>query len=403
MSFAAKNLWNAANYCIRQSFIYGHGVLSYNSMDKLMQPSLEYKALPAKVAQQVLKLLDKSWKGYFTGIAQYKLDKTNFTGRPKIPGYKPKHGRGVLIFTEQATSKKVFKQSGQIKLSAIDYTFDTQIKQSDYCQSRIVPKIDHYVLEIVYEVSDHELSQSTERIAAIDLGIDNLMAVTSNVPGFKPVLVNGRPLKSMNQFFNKKRATLQRRSGIKTSRRIKHLTTKRNFKIRNYLHRASNYVIELLIKLGVTKLVVGQNHDWKRSVNIGKRNNQAFVSIPDGQLIDMLTYKGNRVGIDIIVREESYSSQSSFLDGDFIPDYGSKPETWKPSGKRICRGLYRTKSGRLCNADINGSYNILKKEFPNAFSQGETLKANETGDSEVLVDPIRVNLSGFIAKSLTPF
>jgi putative transposase len=394
MSFASKNLWNAANYCIRQSFVYGHGVPSYNSMDKLMQPSLEYKGLPAKVAQQVLKLLDKSWKGYFAAGADYKLNPSKFTGRPKIPGYKEKDGRGVLIFTDQATSQKVFRDSGKIKLSAIDYRFDTQVKQSNYCQSRIVPKIDHYVLEIVYEVSDHEISQSTERIAAIDLGIDNLMAVTSNVPGFKPVLVNGRPLKSMNQFFNKKRATLQQRSGLRTSRRIKYLTTKRNFKVRNYLHRASNYVIELLIELGVTKLVVGQNHDWKRSVNIGKINNQAFVSIPHGQLIDLLTYKGNRVGISVIVREESYTSQSSFLDGDFIPDYGSKPQGWKPSGKRVCRGLYRTKSGRLCNADINGSYNILTKEFPNAF---------KTGDSEVLVDPIRVNLSGFIAKSLTPF
>jgi putative transposase len=103
------------------------------------------------------------------------------------------------------------------------------------------------------------------------------------------------------------------------------------------------------------------------------------------------------------VREESYTSKSSFLDGDFIPDYGSKPIEWKPSGKRVCRGLYRTKSGRLCNADINGSYNIMVKEFPNAFSQGKTLKAIGTGDSEVLVDPIRVNLGGFMAKSLTPF
>lgn len=393
MSFAAKNLWNVANYCIRQSFIYGHGVPSYNSMDKLMQSSQEYKTLPAKVAQQVLMLLDKSWKGYFAAIAEYKKEAYLFTGKPKIPGYKPKDGRGVLIFTEQSTSKKIFKQSGQIKLSAIDYTFDTRIKQSEYCQSRIVPKIDHYVLEIVYEVSDHELSQSTERIAAIDLGINNLMAVTSNVPGFKPVLVNGRPLKSMNQFFNKKRATLQRRSQLRTSRRIKHLTTKRNFKVRNYLHCASNYVIELLVELGVTKLVIGQNRDWKRGVNIGKRNNQAFVSIPHGQLIDMLTYKGNMSGIDIIVREESYTSQASFIDGDFIPDYGTKPFGWKPSGKRICRGLYRAKSGRLCNADINGSYNIMKKEFPNAF---------KTGDSEVLVDPIRVNLAGFKVTHLDP-
>jgi putative transposase len=184
--------------------------------------------------------------------------------------------------------------------------------------------------------------------------------------------------------------------------RIKHLTTKRNFKVRNYLHRASNYVIELLVKLEVTKLVIGKNADWKRGVNIGKRNNQAFVLIPHGQLIDMLTYKGLLAGIDIIVREESYTSQSSFLDGDFIPVYGSKPLYWKASGKRICRGLYQTKSGRLCNADINASYNILTKEFPNAFSQRETLKANETGDREVLVDPIRVNLAGFKVTHLDP-
>lgn len=395
MSFAAKNLWNAANYCIRQSFLYRHGVPSYNQMDKLMQPTQQYKALPAKVAQQVLRLLDKSWKGYFAAIALYKSDNTDFTGRPKIPGYKSKDGRCVLIFSEQSTSKKVFQDSGRIKLSNIDYCFDTLLEQSQYCQSRIVPKIDHYVLEIVYEVNEHELaSQNTQNIAAIDLGIDNLMAMTSNVPGFKPVLVNGRPVKGINQFFNKKRATLQRRSQVITSKRMKHLTTKRNLKVKNYLHRASSYVIELLKDLEVTKLVIGQNPDWKRGVNIGGKNNQSFVSIPHGQLIDMLTYKGQRVGIEVIVREESYTSQSSFLDGDFIPEYGNKPKNWKPSGRRIFRGLYRTKGGRLCNADVNASYNILVKEFPNAF---------QTGNREVLVDPIRVNLSGFKAKCLTPF
>ncbi|MHC5827817.1 MAG: IS200/IS605 family accessory protein TnpB-related protein, partial [Nostoc sp.] len=113
------------------------------------------------------------------------------------------------------------------------------------------------------------------------------------------------------------------------------------------MHRASNYVIQLLVELGVTKLVIGQNHDWKRGVNIGSRNNQSFVSIPHGQLIDMLTYKGAFAGIEVLTREESYTSKSSFLDGDFIPDYGSKPQGWKPSGKRISRGLYRTLSGRL--------------------------------------------------------
>ncbi|GAA6618860.1 RNA-guided endonuclease InsQ/TnpB family protein [Scytonema sp. NUACC26] len=238
MSFAAKNLWNAAQYAIRQSFIYRHGVPSYNQMDKLMQPKEQYKSLPAKVAQQVLKLLDKSWKSYFEALAVFRLEPSKFTGKPQIPGYKKKDGRALLVFTEQSTSKKVFKKTGQIKLTDIDYNFDPkiqEIKQSKYCQSRIVPKLDHYVLEIVYYVPDVELKQS-ERIAAIDMGIDNLMAVATNVPGFQPVLINGRPLKSINQFFNKKRAQLRSRSGLKTSKRLKAFTTERNLKVKNYLH-----------------------------------------------------------------------------------------------------------------------------------------------------------------------
>lgn len=221
VSFAAKNLWNAANYCVRQSFIYGNGVLSYSQMDKLMHPTEQYKALPAKVAQQVLMLLDKSCPSYFAALTEYKVNSGKFMGRPKLPGYKEKNGRCVLVFTAQATSKTVFKKSGQVKLSQIDYNFDTEVKQSQYCQARIVPKIDHYVLEIVYEVTNIELSNSQEKVAAIDLGVNNLMAVTSNVPGFQPVLVNGRPLKSVNQFFNKRRAELQSVSGLRTSDRIK--------------------------------------------------------------------------------------------------------------------------------------------------------------------------------------
>ncbi|MEC4884798.1 MAG: transposase [Scytonema sp. PMC 1070.18] len=394
MSFAAKNLWNAAQYTIRQSFIYGNGGLTYNQMDKLMQPTKQYKSLPAKVAQQVLLLLDKSWKSYFEAIAVFREEPSKFTGLPKIPGYKKKDGRALLVFTEQSTSKKVFKKTGQIKLTDINYCFDTKITPEQYCQSRIVPKLDHYVLEIVYEVPDVELNSNAEKMAAIDLGINNLMAVTANLPGFKPVLVNGRPLKSINQFFNKKRAQLQKRSGLRTSKRLKAFTTDRNLKVKNYLHRSSTYVIDLLVAHNVTKLVIGQNPDWKRNCNIGRANNQQFIQIPHGQLIDMLTYKGAKVGIEVIVREESYTSQSSFLDNDFIPTYGSKPSDWQPSGQRIYRGLYRTKFGRLINADTNASYNLLIKEFPNAFG---------TGDREVLVDPIRVNLGGFKVPSLTPF
>lgn len=377
LSFAAKNLWNAANYCLRQSFIHGCGMASYPQMDKLFQRTEQYKALPAKVAQQVLKQLDQSWKAYFFALKEYKANPNRFTGRPKVPGYKEKNGRAVITFTEQATSKKIYRDLGKIKLSQINYCFDTQVKQAQYCQSRIVPKLNHYILEVVYEVKEVELKES-QYVASIDLGINNLSAITSNKLGFQPTLVNGRPLKSVNQYFNKKKAQLQSISKLQTSSRLKHLTNRRNHKIRDYLHRASRAIIDFLSNEGINKLVVGNNPDWKREVNLGKRNNQQFVQIPHGQFIDMLIYKGRIKGIEVIVREESYTSKASFLDGDFIPDYGSKPQEWKSSGRRIKRGLYQTKSGRLINADVNGSYNILVKEFPNAFEQR---------DREVLVHP----------------
>lgn len=380
--FASKNLWNAANYSIRHSFIYGYGVPTYPQMDKVFQPTEQYKALPAKVAQQVLKQLDQSWKSFFTALKEYKTNPDKFTGKPKLPGYKEKNGRGIIIFTEQATSKKVYRDLGKIKLSQIDYCFDTQVKQEQYCQSRIVPKLDHYVLEVIYEVKDIELGTS-DYIAAIDLGINNLGTTTSNKPGFQPVLVNGRPLKSINQYFNKRKAQFQSASKLQTSKRLRHLTTRRNHKVKDYLHKASRAIIDLLSSQGISKLVIGINPDWKRNVELGKRNNQQFVQIPHGQFVDMLIYKGRLKGIEVITREESYTSKASFLDNDPIPNYGSKPKEWKPLGKRVKRGLYKTKSGRCINADVNGSYNILVKEFPNAFMQR---------DREVLVHPRVINI-----------
>jgi putative transposase len=352
-------------------------------LDKLFQQSKEYKSLPAKVAQQTLKLLDKSWKGYFAALKEYKNHPEKFKAKPKPPGYKAKDGRAAVIFTEQSTSKKVYRKTGQIKLTQIDYCFNTNVAQSTYCQSRIVPKLDHYLLEVVYEVKDIELKKSGY-IAAIDIGINNLGAISSNKPGFQPVLVNGRPLKSINQYFNKKRASLQSVSKLQTSNRLKHLTTRRNHKVRDYLHKASRTIIDLLVEENITKLVIGNNPLWKQEVELGKRNNQNFTQIPHSQFIEMLTYKGRLKGIEVIVREESYTSKSSFLDNDSIPNYGDDISQWKPSGRRVKRGLYKTKSGRCLNSDINGSYNILVKEFPKAFVQR---------DREALVCPRVINVT----------
>ncbi|MBR8837528.1 MAG: transposase [Stigonema ocellatum SAG 48.90 = DSM 106950] len=397
MCFASKNLYNSANFNMRQAFFYGgqSQVPKYESLYHIMKDSEQYKALPAKISQQVLKLVAQNWTSYFAALVEFKGNAYSFNCLPKPPKYLDKDGRFCLIFTEQATSKKEMRQ-GLIKLSGINYCFETNIilgKINEYCQSRIIPKLDHYVLEIVYEVADPQIRDG-DSIAAIDFGVNNLMAITSNVPGFQPVLINGRPLKSANQFYNSKRALIQSLSKLRTSKRLRKFTTTRNHIVKDYLHRASTYVINLLAELGANKLVLGKNFGWKNGVNIGKRNNQNFVQIPHAQLIDMLTYKGALKGIDVIIQEESYTSKASFLDNDSIPTYKSKPAEWKPSGKRVKRGLYVTKNGIALNADVNGSYNILVKAFPKAFG---------IGDREVLVTPRKINLEGHAPKMVIPF
>jgi putative transposase len=256
---------------------------------------------------------------------------------------------------------------------------------------RIVPATGCYVIEVVYTVkhSQNVGDKCSKYIAAIDLGVNNLAAVTSNKPGFQPILINGRPIKSINnrynKFISKLRSINKKLHGLDWSNRMSMMTRRRNHQIDSYLHRASKLLITTLARQGINTLVIGLNPDWKRYSKMGKVNNQKFVSLPHKKFVDMLTYKGFLSGIKVYTREESYTSLASFLELDDIPTYGSKPDNWKSSGTRIKRGLYRYKSG-LINADVNASYNILRKEFPNAFCQG--IKG-------CVVQPRLVNLPGY--------
>ena len=385
LSWYSKNLYNSANYIIRQNWLYGHGYLSYNQMASVMKETEQYQAMPAKVAQQVLRGLDRNWKSFFQAMSTWKNHPEKFLGRPKIPGYKDtKKGRNLLVYTIQAISK-VARRRGRIKLSGTAIEFPTLVTEG-LAEVRIIPKCDCYVIEVIYEKSEVLLAP-TEKIAACDLGVDNLMAVTSNQPDFIPLLINGRPLKSINQFYNKRVAQLKslilRTS--KSSRRISRLTRCRLHKIDNYLHRASRYLVNLLVELEITTLVIGKNQGWKQGVNLGKVNNHSFVTIPHSRLIDMITYKCQLVGIKVILQEESYTSAANFLNEDPIPVYGKTSEKPVFSGKRIKRGLYRTDGGILFHSDVNGSYNILRKAFPNVF--------NRYGIERCVVHPRRINLS----------
>jgi putative transposase len=274
LAFKSKNLYNAANYVIRQNFVYGSGYLNYNKMAQLMKSHPAYKALPAKVSQQILMILDKNWQGFFAAVKAYRIQPIKFTGCPKLPKYKDKvKGRNLFVYTIQAISSKQLPK-GIIKLSGTDISIKTQVKSEKICQVRLVPKCDSYVIEVIYDEPEPTSdANQKESVASIDLGLNNLGALTSNQPGFVPLLINGRPLKSINQFYNKRKAHLQSRlKGLRQpSRRIQRLTRCRNQKIDNYLHHASRDIINLLRELKIGTLVIGKNVQWKNEINLGKK------------------------------------------------------------------------------------------------------------------------------------
>jgi putative transposase len=374
-AFASKNLYNQAMYQIRQAYIHEGKYLPYAEVFHLVKHMDCYKALPAKVANSLLILVHKNWVSFFKALEAYRLNPSKFLGRPRIPGYKDKErGRTILIYDTQALGKRHFKKTGKLVPSGLAIEIETCLTEWWHLdQVRIVPAPSGYLIEVVYEQPEEQADVTQEWIAALDPGVDTLAALTSNKPGFQPLLVNGRPLKSENQCYNKQRAHLQ---GLlpenqSTSHRLSAITTKRTRRVNAYLHMASRRIIDVLVEEGISTVVLGKNLLWKQEVTLGRKNNQQFVQLPHARFLDLLTYKAKQVGIRVVLQEESYTSKASFLDRDPIPVYDPK-RTEKPqfSGKREYRGLYRAKDGRRIQADVNGSYNILRKAFPNSFGQG---------------------------------
>ena len=378
-AFASKNLYNQATYQMRQAFIHEGKYLPYAEIFHRVKHLECYQALPRKVANSILILIDKNWKSFRKSLKEWKKHPEKFTGKPKIPGYKHKEkGRNILIYDKQALGKGAFKKTGKLVPSGLPIEIATKIAWEVLDQVRIVPRLDGYMVEVVYQKAEQQADMDPTAVAAIDLGVNTLAAVTSTKQGFQPLLINGRPLKDLNHYYNQQRAHHQSRLAKAkryTSRQLDRITTKRNRRVTHYLHTASRRIIDLLVKERIGTLVIGKNKGWKQEVELGKRNNQTFVQIPHTRFIQMLQYKAHLVGIEVIVREESYTSKASFLDLDAIPTYDpnrTEPPTF--SGKRQTRGLYRAKDGRRIHADVNGSYNTLRKEcphaFPDSFGQG---------------------------------
>lgn len=374
-AFKSKNLYNAANYEIRQAFIQEGQYLNYYEVQRRMQSHEAYKALPAKVSQQILLVLDRNWKSFFEARKAYEEDPSKFLGRPRLPKYKHKtEGRNILIYTTQAMSKKSLKH-GLVQPSKLPISIKTQHKEIK--QVRIVPRKGFYVVEVVYKREPTRAKVDPSFCVGIDLGVTNLATIASNRAGFVPRLVNGRPVKAWNQWYNKRlkalKKLLPKEDRERVTKQMERITNTRNRRIDHYLHAASKCIIDFLVEEGIGTIIIGKNPLWKQECAMGRKNNQNFVSIPHARFIDMIMYKAELVGIQVEVREESYTSKASFLDLDAIPDYQSTAEEQHVfSGKRIGprSRLYRTADGRTVCADINAAYNILRKSRPDAFAKG---------------------------------
>lgn len=393
LCFKSKNLYNYANYIVRQEFILSskqkeEGVVDhanylnyYNINRKVIdEKQFDMYQLPIKVSNQTLMLLDKNWKSFFKSIKDYSKNKSKYKGKPSLPNYLDTvNGRYVTVYELGAISKKELNCDGVIHLSKTDIRVKTKVPFDKIKQCRIVPKGNHYVIEVIYEKQEKQPLHDNGRYCSIDLGLNNLACVSSNV--IKPFIVNGKPLKSINQYYNKKRAyyvsKLEKQNKRKISKRVKSLTSKRENKVSDYLHKSSRYIINHLVSNNINTLVVGNNKEWKQEINIGSKNNQNFVTIPHSNFINMLSYKCKMEGINFLITEESYTSKCSFLDNEDI----CKHETY--SGNRIKRGLFRTQSGTLINADLNGSLNILRKAVP---------KINFDGIEVIAVSPRVISL-----------
>lgn len=345
----SKNLYNAALYEIRQNFFQNGKYKKYSEVaGEFAKGNPDFKALPAKVAQQTLRLVDQNFKSFF-GLIRKKLP-------ANIPRYLDKSGHMSLIYTNQAIS---YKDSGYIKLSGTDIKIKTN--RDNIQQVRVTPNGGYFSVEIIYSMPDSQM-KTAGNFAAIDLGLNNLATVVTDVS--KPMIFNGRPIKSINHFYNRAMARQQsiqeRRNQGKSTHTTRQLSRKRKNKISDYLHKTTTKIINHLVSNDICHLFIGENKGWKQEISLGKRNNQNFVQVPFNKLKQMLHYKAICRGINVHFQEESYTSKASFLSNDPIPTYGDTHDQ-KFSGHRVKRGLYKDNCHGIINADVNGAYNILRK------------------------------------------
>ena len=359
-----KNLSNAANYEIRQLFFNKKPIPTYYKLCKMLQQKPEYKDLPGHTAQQTLKNLAKNWTSFIKSNQEFNKNPKKFFNKPRIPDYRKTNGEHLAIFTANQVR---LMENGYLKFpKLVNFAIKTRLsKETKIQQVRIIPKGVGYRIEIVYRRVYSTKRLQTNRKAAIDFGVVNIITMVDNI-GSRPIVVkdDGKGLKSITQFYMKERAKLQKiyeNQSIKSGGKLRKLIFMFELRKLDQLHKISKFIVKECVSRKIGTLVIGYNPKWKQSIRLGKKANQTFVNLPFNQLIEKIRYKAEEKGIQIELIDESYTSKCSFLDDKQIRKLS------KYKGKRVTRGLFQAYNGCSINADVNAAYNILVKSDPYAI------------------------------------
>ena len=358
----SKNMYNLCNYTIRQTFIKDGVVKKYGDLNKELKCTDAFKELGSNSAQMVTKILCKNWKSFLVAVADYTKNPSKYLGKPKIPKYLKKNGRFVCTLTNWQTQiHDGYLYFAFKRLKPFNNMFRTNVT-GYHLSTRIVPKGGCYVLEIIYHKETEQLNLDRDRIVSIDLGVNNFVTMVNNI-GKQPIVINGKGIKSYNQYWNKEiskyRSVAKKVNGLDWTKRLQRLTTKRNFKMEYFMHCASKYIINYCVENNIGTIVIGKNDKWKQECDMSRFVNQNFIQIPDELFIDKLKYKSEEIGINVIENEERYTSGTSFLDNELpIKENYNK-------NRRVYRGLFVSNTGIKINADVNGAYQIMRKVISN--------------------------------------
>ncbi len=367
-------MYNVGLYSVRQFYFSEGGYLRYESNYHYCKENENYQLLQTDIAQQILKVVDRSFKSFFN-LIQKKCESLYRFEQIRMPRYLKKEGYFPLIIPRIRVKDGYFNipmsRKFKAEYGAVKIPFPERLADKNLKEVRIIPRFDAQFFEVEFITeSEGQPTVKTNNVVAIDLGLDNLATCVSNTGS--SFILDGRKLKSINQWYNKENSRLQ---SIKDKQGIKGLTKKqisitvnRNNKVRDYLNKATRYLINWCSKNRISTLVVGVNPGLKQNINLGKKTNQKFVQIPHHSLRLKLKAMCDRYGLIYKEQEESYTSKASFLDGDLIPVYNAdNPTEYSFSGKRVKRGLYKTREGKLINADCNGAANIGVKSNLNGL------------------------------------